>query len=75
MKSHVAPENHANLVGEAAARKFSKARALAPRCGICSKTIFRWADAGWIQRYKVNRRIVLFDEAEVMAFIEKARVS
>ncbi len=56
-------------------RRFSKARPLAARLGIHPKTIFRWADSGLIHRHKVNARIVLFDDAEVMAFIEKARVA
>ena len=56
-------------------RRFSKARPLAARLGLNARTIFRRADAGLIHRHKVNDRIVLFDEAEVMAFIEKARVA
>ena len=56
-------------------RRFSKARPLAARLGLNARTIFRWADAGLIHRHKVNDRIVLFDESEVMAFIEKARVA
>lgn len=52
----------------------SKGGPLAARVGLNKKTLFRWADAGLIHRFKVNQRIVLFDEAEVMAFIEKARV-
>lgn len=47
---------------ELAARKFSKARSIAERLGICPRTIFRWADAGKITRYKVNPRVVLFSE-------------
>lgn len=57
-----------------AARKFSKARSIAKRLGICPRTIFRWADAGKIARHKINARVVLFDENEVAAFIESARV-
>lgn len=57
-----------------AARKFSKARSIAERLGICPRTIFRWADAGKIARHKINARVVLFDENEVAAFIESARV-
>ena len=55
-------------------RKFSKARSVAERLGICPRTIFRWADAGKITRHKINARVVLFDESEVTAFIESARV-
>ncbi len=59
----------------AGVRKFTKARPLAARLGINAKTIFRWADAGKISRFKVNDRVVLFDDAEVTAFIESARVA
>jgi excisionase family DNA binding protein len=57
-----------------AGRRFSKAKSVADRLGVCPRTVFRWADAGKIARYKVNARVVLFDEAEVAAFIESARV-
>lgn len=50
------------------------AEAIAQRLGICTRTIFRWVDAGMITRHKINARVVLFDEAEVIAFIESARV-
>jgi len=55
-------------------RRFSKAKSIADRLGICPRTIFRWADAGMITRHKINARVVLFDDAEVVAFIESARV-
>ena len=55
-------------------RKFSKARSVAERLGICPRTIFRWADGGKITRHKINARVVLFDEVEVIAFIDSARV-
>ncbi len=57
-----------------AARKYSKARPIAERLGICPRTIFRWADAGKITRHKINARVVLFDETEVAAFIASARI-
>jgi len=57
-----------------AARKFSKARPIAERLGICPRTIFRWADAGKITRHKINARVVLFDESEVVGFIESVRI-
>lgn len=56
-------------------RQFNKAEAIANRLGVCRRTIFRWADQGKLVRYKVNARVVLFDEAEVMALIEDARVA
>ena len=55
-------------------RKFSKARLLAQRVGISPRTLFRWADAGLIARHKVNGRVVLFDEAEVFALLDEARI-
>lgn len=54
-------------------RRFTKAKSLANKLEVHPKTIFRWADAGHIGRYKVNARVVLFDEQEVVAFIEKSR--
>lgn len=57
----------------APARKFSKARPLARQVGLHPKTLFRLADAGKISRYHVNSRLVLFDEAEVVALIESGR--
>jgi excisionase family DNA binding protein len=59
----------AGILDAASVRKFSKAKPLAARLGLSSKTVMRWADAGKIHRYKVNDRVVLFDEAEVTAFI------
>lgn len=55
-------------------RTFSKAKPIALRLGICSRTLFRWANDGKIARHKINSRVVLFDEAEVVAFIESTRV-
>jgi len=56
-------------------RKFSKARTLALGFGICAKTLFRWAEAGNIHRFKLSGRVVVFDEAEVEAFVERCRVA
>ena len=65
------PAAHANgLTG----RRFSKAKSIAARLGICPKTLFRWADAGRIARHKINSRIVLFDEGEVLRMIEAGRI-
>ena len=60
---------------DGAARKMSKAAPLAARLGLNKKTLFRWADAGKVSRFKINDRIVLFDERQVDAFIEAARVT
>ncbi len=57
-----------------AARKFSKARSIAERLGICPRTIFRWADAGKITRHKINARVVLFSDDELTEFVVSARV-
>lgn len=57
-----------------ARRRFSKAKTIAERLGVCPRTIFRWADDGKIARHKINARVVLFDEAEVLALIDSARV-
>jgi hypothetical protein len=54
--------------------RFLKAKRIAARLGVCAKTVSRWADAGFIHRYKVTARTVLYSEAEVTAFIESARV-
>jgi hypothetical protein len=56
-------------------RQFSKAKTIAEKLGVCPRTIFRWADDGRIARHKINARVVLFDEAEVLALIESARIS
>jgi hypothetical protein len=63
-----------NSIDRARGRTFSKAKPIAARLGICSRTVFRWANDGKIARHKVNDRVVLFDEAEVIAFIESTRV-
>ena len=61
-------------VPSATIRRFSKAKVIADRLGVCPRTIFRWANAGNFARHKINARVVLFDEAEVAAFIEAARI-
>lgn len=55
-------------------RRFGKAKTIAEKLGVCSRTIFRWADQGKFARHKINARVVLFDEAEVAAFIEAAPI-
>jgi len=55
-------------------RTFSKAKPIAARLGICPRTLFRWANDGKIARHKINARVVLFDEAEIVMFIESTRV-
>ena len=54
-------------------RKFSKARPLAKRLGVGSRTLRRWGAEGKFPRYVVNDRVVLFDPAEVIRFVESTR--
>lgn len=54
--------------------QFLKARALAARLNVSTKTVHRWAAAGHFGARKLNARIVLFDLAEVLRFVESARV-
>jgi predicted site-specific integrase-resolvase len=70
-ESRATPASHFDGL---AGRRFSKAKSIADRLGVCPRTVFRWANAGKIARYKINQRVVLFDETEVAAFIESARV-
>ncbi|HEY3757111.1 MAG TPA: helix-turn-helix domain-containing protein [Opitutaceae bacterium] len=55
-------------------RRFSKAKGIAEKLGVCPRTVFRWADEGRLARHKINARVVLFDEAEVLSMIETSRV-
>jgi len=57
-----------------APRRYSKAKPLATKIGVCTKSLFRWADEGLISRFKLNARLVLFDEAEVERYIQSSRV-
>ena len=61
-------------IAQAPTLRFNKARVIAARLGICTRTLFRWADQGRIARHKVNARLVLFNEAEVESFIESTRM-
>jgi len=74
MNANSATSSRSPQVNASTMRRFSKAKSLAVRLDICPRTIFRWADQGRITRHKVNARVVLFDEAEVVAFIESARI-
>ena len=56
-------------------RSYSKAGPIAKKIGLCSKTITRWADKGIIKRYKISDRICLYDEQEIIDFIDAARVT
>ena len=70
-KSHLPVLTLADGLG---GRRFSKAKSIAQRLRVCPRTIFLWADDGRIARHKINARVVLFDEAEVIALIESARI-
>ncbi|MGH7995304.1 MAG: helix-turn-helix domain-containing protein, partial [Opitutaceae bacterium] len=72
MKSQNTAAGCAEIGGEI--RRFSKAKAIAEKLGVCPRTVFRWADEGRLARHKINARVVLFDEAEVFSMIETSRV-
>ncbi len=74
MTTNSKPTSTASLPTGTGDRKYSKARPLADRLGICPKTLFRWAKAGRINRFVVTRRTVLFAEDEVDAMIRSGRV-
>lgn len=69
--ARISAESSAGLVE----RRFSKAKAIAERLGVCPRTIFRWADDGKLARHKINARVVLFDEAEVLALLQAAKIT
>lgn len=54
--------------------RFSKAKTIAQKLGVCPRTVFRWADRGMLARHKINERVVLFDEGEVLALIRSTRL-
>ena len=55
------------------ATRYLRARQVAERLGVCTKTIFRWATDGLLTPIKISDRVVLFSEAEVMQLIESSR--
>lgn len=69
MKPKQSPDSATEQKITTSLRKFSKARPLAKQVGIHPRTLFRWAEAGRLHRYKLNARIIVFDEAEVAALI------
>lgn len=56
-------------------KQYSRGKPLAKSIGVCSKTLSRWADAGYISRRKINGRVVIYDVAETHRFIESCRVT
>jgi hypothetical protein len=69
----ISPQNSTGSQPDVA-RKFSKAKPLAAQIGVCPKTVARWGASGKIATYKLNSRVVLFDAAEVFAFVMAAKV-
>lgn len=55
-------------------RQFLKAGPLAKRLNVTPKTIHRWHAEGHYSARKISPRVVLYDLAEVEAFIDSARV-
>ena len=53
-------------------RDYAKARPIADKIGLCPKTIRRWANKGFIKRFKLSDRISLYDEKEVHDFIQSS---
>lgn len=74
MKSSTSRNTHTSDGAPNSSLRFSKAKVLAQKLGVCPRTIFRWADDGKLARHKINARVVLFDETEVLALIEGTRV-
>ena len=56
-------------------RRFSKARPIAQKIGLCPKTIRRWSNKGYIKRFKLSDRISLYDEKEIYDYIQAAKLS
>jgi len=54
---------------------FLKARPMANRVGLSTKTLSRWADAGHIHRYKPNPRLTLYDPVNVENHIRSTNIS
>lgn len=57
------------------APQFLKARAVAQRLNVSTKTIHRWSSAGYFKAHKLTQRVVVFDFAEVLRFVTSARVN
>lgn len=54
--------------------KFTSAAQIASSLGVHRKTVLRWASSGLIRRHKINARVVLFQQSEVNAFLNSARI-
>jgi hypothetical protein len=73
--THFSKQSGTNSPVPLSNRKFSKARTIADKLDVCPKTIFRWANQGKITRHKINARVVLFDESDVLAMLNSAKES
>lgn len=70
---HVAPGTPRRGQSQATSGELVKARSLALKIGVHFKTLSRWADQGFIHRYKPSARVVLFDEREVEEYLRNTR--
>ncbi len=55
-------------------RQFYKAKVIASKIGTCSRTIHRWSAAGHFAARKITGRTVVYDLAEVLAFVDAGRI-
>ena len=55
-------------------RQFYKAKIIASKIGICARSVHRWSAAGHFAARKVTERVVVYDLAEVLAFVEAGKV-
>ena len=51
---------------------YLRAKDIAKKLGLCSKTIGRWSDKGHFKKYKVSDRLCLYDERDVLNYISDA---
>ena len=72
MKTQVAPNSTLPTSEAASRRSYSKPKVIAARVGLCATTIRRWWKQGKIKGYKINPRVLLFDEEEVFRYVESA---
>jgi len=54
------------------APQYQRPAVIAKRLGLSKRTLFRWSASGKIPAYKLNSRVVMFDEAEINAFIKSS---
>jgi len=75
---HTPMPHHSSLTNVTPANnslpRYSRARQLARSLGLSTRTLFRWAHAGLISRFRLNSRVTLFSLDEVAAFLASSRV-